>query len=523
MRDVRREPFPIRAWGGGAGPVVAGTARPYPDGERNASRSARGSPPPNGREAADRRAACFAAPARLPRYIVSDDGILYAYLDTNALLEFRPLRDNDWRAHLGAKAVVLVITPVVVEELQNIKDGSGNKSKRKRDRASEVLKRLKKELFPNLEPTDARARLREGVEVEYDSTPLPQEFLTHHRLDSTRGDAQLVAAVLLGAARKTAVCLVGDDTGAHMLGMTKGLRCIELPDEWRLGDELDPGEVKLRALEKELAVYQSRAPKLSLTFSEDSDVHRAPIYRPRTAEEAEAIIEFYREQFPVWEERSAIQRLADTSFAAAGARYSSVHTNRYNGEVTRFREQLRACLPTLLSHHEVVDRYVLVDLHLRNKGSAPAEHVEVIVQAPAAATLASRVPSGPEVPKQPRKPKPIFGLDGLMATIRAAERSEAIGAAFFQKSASNPPEWKVETASARFSLRKLKHTYSERLPPLYFIVPPNPDARSFGFEYAIHSDNVVAVTTGRLNVVLDKKRGPRTFRLSLESEPDGGD
>jgi hypothetical protein len=40
---------------------------------------------------------------------------------TNALVEFRPLRDNDWCGLLKANEVVLV----VAEELQRLKDSGG--------------------------------------------------------------------------------------------------------------------------------------------------------------------------------------------------------------------------------------------------------------------------------------------------------------------------------------------------------------------------------------------------------------
>ncbi len=53
--------------------------------------------------------------------------LVRAYIDTNLLLQFKPVTQLDWKALLGASRVELVVIPAVLRELED-KTGASSRA-----------------------------------------------------------------------------------------------------------------------------------------------------------------------------------------------------------------------------------------------------------------------------------------------------------------------------------------------------------------------------------------------------------
>ena len=105
---------------------------------------------------------------------------VFLFLDTNFLMEYKPFKDIDWPAVLGAKEVRLLITPTVTGELDIHKTGD----KRKRNRAISVVK-----LLDELPEVSEPISIRKGVELQF----IPKRYDDYAKFKLTdRGDDEIL-------------------------------------------------------------------------------------------------------------------------------------------------------------------------------------------------------------------------------------------------------------------------------------------------------------------------------------------
>src|SRR6266446_3920687 len=110
------------------------------------------------------------------------------FVDTSFLMEFKPIREIDWKALLRTNEdVIVVIAPIVTKELGNHKHGrDGRKRDRARSATSEI-DRLRK---------GQQVQGRPGVIVDFSGHP-SRELLGTHDLEWDVGDDQLLGSMLV--------------------------------------------------------------------------------------------------------------------------------------------------------------------------------------------------------------------------------------------------------------------------------------------------------------------------------------
>ncbi|NUP07986.1 MAG: hypothetical protein HOW73_18220 [Polyangiaceae bacterium] len=334
--------------------------------------------------------------------MVDDERPLFAFVDTNTLLHFRPPRDLDWCGHLSASAVVLVVSPVVTTELQEIKDGKGSNGRtlRMQQRAQQVMKLIERELFPDAATPSPAVKLRTGVSWVYHHQRVPEDIYESYLLDWRRGDAQLVAATLHAQTEGRRVCVVTNDFGARLLAKAHGLSALAPSANWAITDEPHPTERENAALKTRLRELEDSRPKLKLKLPTDL---RHILHPPRAdvlADIDEAISEL-RKQFPRLS-------LAAPSSADATAPHQQGHAARiaeYDLQIPWFHQAIKPVLPLLVRHQDEVDRRALiVGIVLSNDGTVPAERVKVTLAVPASLRLTTWGPESVQIPIPPRDP-----------------------------------------------------------------------------------------------------------------------
>src|SRR5713101_6607023 len=109
------------------------------------------------------------------------------FIDTSVLMEFKPVREIDWKDLLQTTdEVVVVIAPIVTKELNTHKHG---KDARKRDKARSATKEIGK-LHKG-----QQIEGRPGVTVDFGRHP-SLALLAEHDLEWDAGDDQLLGSML---------------------------------------------------------------------------------------------------------------------------------------------------------------------------------------------------------------------------------------------------------------------------------------------------------------------------------------
>lgn len=460
---------------------------------------------------------------------MSDDAVTYAYLDTNALLEFRPARDLDWRRLLGAERVVLMISPVVVKELQKIKDGGSGIPRKKRQRAGDLLKRLEDLLHPYPDAPSGPSDVREGVTMVYDRDAIPPEVFSTYRLDNTLSDDRLVAGLLRGRDSGRRVCLVSNDAGPRLTAKAHRLRAFDLPDDWRVKDEPDPLEAENLELKKKLHAYESRAPKLSLRLADGGAVLRYTVPKPRLP-----IEEHVQRQL---EGLRSLHRLRDCMGTSVAEKIlESFHgapskeaIEKYTRDLANYLDDAERLLPAIIAHRNLLDLYVpVVAVTISNDGSQPAEHVRVVLRPPDGLKLKTHLPDKeptklPEPPKRPRSARAeLIGSrrDSLGIMAIPGNIMPNISRALFAHREPESPYWAAEGAQVAISTGTIRHATRHNLPLVYLVLPSNEPARSFHMDYELHAYNIAPPVKGQIHIVLDQ--GDRHSPLQLREEDPSG-
>jgi len=449
--------------------------------------------------------------------MVDDAGNLHAYLDTNALVEFRSFAENDWLGLVGEKSVVLVVAHSVLQELQRLKDGgnSGNVPRKKRQRAAALLDTLEELIFPDASSPGGPHAVRAGVTLMYDRSPPSDEIFTRHALDVRQGDGRFVATIVAARERGERACVVTDDAGARWLAKGLGVAAFDMPETWRLKDDPDPAEAENRELKKRLATAETRTPRLSLAFTGLETFVAKVLPKPRlpVTEHASEHLDALRMNYDF--ERSAFA--FHTAFGVA-----SGERERYRKDVAAFIEKAGPLIPEIITRRNLLDLYVEVsELQLVVDGTAPGEKVEVVVRAPPGITIATGLPKEePRLPAAPRPPRADYELLAATMDSFAMPRVFRPAVARFTEPAS-PFELSGDGQTLRISMGTVRHGKALPVPTFYFVQQSYEAAGPFGFDFEIHAHNLPEKVTGRLHVRLTL--GTRMSKLRLERRGEDHD
>ena len=182
----------------------------------------------------------------------------FAFPDTNTFLHYPPVDQMDWAALLQADSVVLVITPVVIRELNKHKDFP--RTSKMRERAAAALSRLH-------DWSEKATPIRSAVELKFRIDDPVVDF-TVNNLSQNVEDDHFIASVLEHRNEHPGHThvIVTEDLGLKLKARNRGFFVFQLPAAKRLQDESLDSEKKINQLEAQLREMQNRIPVLSLAF-----------------------------------------------------------------------------------------------------------------------------------------------------------------------------------------------------------------------------------------------------------------
>jgi predicted ribonuclease YlaK len=258
----------------------------------------------------------------------------FLFIDTYLFLHFKPIEQIDWLKHLKANKVVIVVTPIIVRELNKHKDT--HPFKRIRQRAASALKKLDTLLEPS---TNSCANLRSGVEVYFEVKEPILDFDKYH-LSRDCQDDHLVASIIevRDAHPDAKVLLLANDIGLKLKARHQGIKTFCLPNELQLPEEPDPNEKRIKELEQENRLLKSRIPQLKLSFNKDLNHTLFSLTKPvaeLSGDEIENHLKRVRLKYPKRSIGGSGGVLG--SIASMGLmNYSSEDISKYNAELELF-------------------------------------------------------------------------------------------------------------------------------------------------------------------------------------------
>lgn len=188
--------------------------------------------------------------------------VIHYFIDTNVLIQCRPLSEIDWHAFCDADEVRLIISRPVQSEIDDQKNKGGDRLARKARKASTLIREivLSDSGLKNVREKDPVVTL--GV----DGMIRPDPSLGD-KLDYNKPDDQLVGIVHAFACAnpEESAYLLTHDTGPLVTARALRVRFTPVPDEWLLPPEPSEADKKLRNLEAEIARLKDHEPKFTLS------------------------------------------------------------------------------------------------------------------------------------------------------------------------------------------------------------------------------------------------------------------
>jgi hypothetical protein len=441
-----------------------------------------------------------------------------AFLDTNIFLHYQPVEQIDWLSVLEAEAVTLVVSPVVIRELDRLKDGPSG-TKRAKERARRALSWLS-ELWSE----ELTAVVREGVTMEY-HTNEPNIDFNAYGLSRDWNDDQLIATILAfrNKAPYEGLLLVTRDVGPRLKAQSHGVRTVRIPETYELQDEVDPAEQRIRELERELRETRNAIPQLGLRFQGSDNRKIIVLPAPKTElqpwldhEIARARARFPKREYPTT--RPASQKESFNSGTVADLLAQQGYNappreeiERYNNELDGFYSRYERYLRSVFDAETITSRSVTLTFELFNKGTSPAEEIELSLHFPDEFELlkADDLPKNLEPPQPPEPPRTRaqLAMGSLNLGLQIPYHTPPIPSF---PSLGPPPNVsgarirRAESYDVTFTIGRLKHHREVSFESLHVLFESHEQAHSFGIDYRILAANMPRETSGKLHVIINR-------------------
>ena len=431
----------------------------------------------------------------------------YVAADTMVYLHFQPLDQLDLQRIVGRESVCVIVPRITLQELDNHKNT--HQSQRIRERARSRLKLLRRWLD--------QGRLSAGIDVVFESAR-PQIDFAEVGLDPQWNDDQLLASLLQKKRNSPgdAVVLLTQDTGLLLTAHTVGMDAVEIPNEYKLSEEVDPLIRENKELRNELVRLQTAQPKplLRLKNMGDGDTHATYSLTPPPEQEPfdkAGFIQKLREALPPRHPPSRKASPYTSAISVALAPSGNMggipkhEYDRYNRDLERYFQAMDEYIDKLAAYRTQPDRTLCLELELRNVGSVPAEDVDIHIHFPDGFALYAEddIPGRPKEPDEPREPQTEMQmcLGNITAGLAVPSYLDWLGHI-------GPPDPFSLRRTHNYDLtdhvERLKHGCVYPIRALHLVFPSFDDAGSFNFSYRVTAANLPSPAEGDIHLIVNK-------------------
>lgn len=441
------------------------------------------------------------------------------YLDTNIFLHYQPFAQINWLEIVKAESVTIVIPPITIRELNKHKDSHPRAQIKKR--AGETIKRLS-----GLLELGANAKLTEKISVNFEDRDPFIDFATH-QLNFNIQDDQLIASVLMKRqeAPDEYIVLVTSDLGLALVAKAgrQGINTQKMPENFRIADEPDPNENKVKQLEQQIRELNSRTPVLSLMYEDGKQHAQINLPHPVLAEKSkvEEKINEIKGKFPkrkkegsqdeALSSKNALERASMLAAMSIMNMIPHEEIERYNSEAENYILAYTNFILRELEFENLKRRTIRLDIALTNDGTTPAEDIDIYLHFPDGFQLLEEE----ELPDSPKPPKPpVEPMTEMQRVANSLNYSQMIPSSVFfnppdtlpklPQNVSSPNIKRVNSYEVHVHVQKIKHNLQVFLDPLFVIFEAFESANSFTIDYRILAANIPHEVTGDLHIIIQK-------------------
>lgn len=291
---------------------------------------------------------------------------MYIVLDTNILLHFKSFEEIPWSEELGSDKVNIILTSLVVEEVDRKKDNERGKVQK---RAKTVSSRLGEILV------DGKTS---KYTIEYVEIPFAtEEEKQNYQLD--RNDNRILFAVIKKGFVKEEVCVVSNDNTMLIRAKQFGFNVHRLNEKYRLQEELTQEEKNAKTAIAELERYKKRLPDPYLMFEQGGDYIR--ISRTATKDIDAEVLEEMRELEIKWPEKKVKENQSHNlghffDFPTPEQVFA------YNVSRKKFLELSEKKIRLETQRDDLNDRMARILIMINNNGTAPTGKMNIFLKFP---------------------------------------------------------------------------------------------------------------------------------------------
>lgn len=212
--------------------------------------------------------------------------MVYLFLDTNSFIEFQPFESINWSEVCGNSEYTIVISPIVIREINKHKDNSRG---RKRERARKARKRIT-EIAKDTVPS--------RLKIVFCKDPSKAAF-ENPQFNKEIADDWLIFSALEYNAEIDNKLIITNDTGIYLVAKEFGIKAVEIPEKYLAPSDPTDEEIKIKELQRRITEYEDALPHVVLSFNGGrSSLNLSKVEVPTFEGRTESYAEELRAKYP---------------------------------------------------------------------------------------------------------------------------------------------------------------------------------------------------------------------------------
>jgi len=430
----------------------------------------------------------------------------YCFIDTNSFLHYRMFTDINWNKVTNSSSVLLIVCSAVLRELDQKKFSEYDINIR--NRSQQVISKMSKMVTSN-----KIHKIKKNLDLMFIPSE-PSIDWEKEGLSSQIPDDRIIASILGQKNNFKNIILVTSDMGLTLKASNKKIKCISLPDEYRLNIKKDKKRKEIERLRDKITILENRLPVLKLKIladNEPADFIKITLNQITAPSEDELNGKL----------KAIRHELQYRPFSQNLGMFSDLLLSTKD-EIERYEEDLNVYIKEMYKYYqkeykfkEIQSRLIELKFLIINEGNQPAEDIEIFMNFPDGFKMFSEdeFSKNPKEPEKPTLPRSTAEMISYMATIPNIHKNilsdlkmpsvDELG--IDPNLPSGPLIRKTNSYEVRYSLNKLKHGIQKYLKPVYVLFESIDQAKPFNISYTILADNLPEPSSGNLHIVILNK------------------
>lgn len=422
----------------------------------------------------------------------------YIFLDTNIFFHFQYFETIDWLSEVSTSECKLMISPIVVDELDEKKIGTNKLS----NKARKVLNRLEELIDVD------NAQIQEKVFIEVILNKPQKKIYEEYELNFNEQDHRLIASILEFRDEKDDkdILLCTNDIGPRLRAKQYGITPLKLNEKYLLPFQESDEEKTIKKLERENRALKNKIPFLSLRFSDSKEFVQFNVQNGTNVDFEEfksKVMEDVKSKNPYMEHLDPFKNpaalISQNMFGL-----TAEQINSFNEKLDIFFNAYKKALVEFYENEKRKNLIFEFNLVLVNSGNTPAEDIDIHLHFPDGFELVEtdELTDDIELPEPPYRPKNQldFGSSPISSFPSFSPNLDVVSNIKF----NSPIIKKTNSYDVDFHRKSLKHGYPEELESLSVVFENDEEIKNFQIEYEISAANMPDKIKGQLNAIFKK-------------------